>query len=192
MNKYRRHRGKRSRRTRKKVSESTATYVDLLDFTGSTSGTANTTTVQSVDFNGVHNDGETVNRKIIGVHGALAYCCQPSAGHYVAAMFALWAHPELESVPSISDFDPFQTGPQGAVTSYKGRMSPRPFGRRQFLHALQTGGTATQLFSEERYHSKSERLLRPGWSLSGLLYLKSSSTSQSVKLVANLRTTVIG
>ena len=166
-----------SRRRSRKVSESIVTYQRIVKLSVTT-GSADATSIDSGDVDDVHNmGGETVNRKIIGVRGTLSFATQPPAGDLTVAMWALWAHPAEQDVPSLDDFNPFTAGPTGSDT-YKGRPSPRPFARKYFSHILQSSGTATQHFTQFRVNSKAQRLLRPGWKLTNLLYVRSDVATQ--------------
>jgi len=163
--------GRKRRYRSKGPAPSTATYTQKLILQGASTADG-ATALHTVAFEDIKNtSGETVNRKIVRVTGSLQYAANPSAGKAVWGMFALRAAPELDPWPSVADFDPFNSGPGGSDTAYKGRPSPRPFARRNFIHFVQTGGSATQLFEQFMLRSKAERLLRPGWQLSAGLYV---------------------
>lgn len=186
---------RRKRRSRRRAAPGTSmvTYQQIVDL-DSRPPTAGTTQLVTQELSQVANlEGETVNRKILRIAGDLAFATQPTAGHYVVAMFAMWAHPKLEDFPTVGAFDPFATGPAGAGTgTYEGRPSPRPFGRRMLVHTLQAGGAATQLFRDMRYSTKAERLLRPGWVLSAGLWVRSSQAGPVVKVSGLISVTVAG
>lgn len=184
----RRHRFRR----RDTPSVSSVTYSQVLQMSLQTTQ-ANQTVSTIQDVSNVSNtSGETVNRKILRVTGNLAFAAQPSAGSTIVTMFALWAHPIATDPEILTDFDPF--GGEGpGKPGFEGRPLPRPFGRRLFAHTLQPGGTATQIFEELRYHTKAERLLRPGWKLSAGLWCRcATSGSHQTQIGGGLRVVVAG
>lgn len=168
-----RRRGRRRRRRRSAPSVSIVTYQRFVDIQVA-AGTANQTAMESISIPDVANmSGESVNRKILRATGTLAGSVHIAGNQGAAAMFALLAHPDLEDIPPVSDFDPFDDGPDGSNT-YKGRPSPRPFGRKYFAFANVTGASTATFQEEFRYRTRAQRLLRPGWKLSGLLYVRSN------------------
>lgn len=135
--------------------------------------------------------GETVNRKILRVSGTLAASSTLAGNTGIAAMFALLAHPKLEDIPSVADFDPFDDGPDGSNT-YEGRPSPRPFGRKYFAFANVSGAPQATYQEEFRYRTKAQRLLRPGWELHSLLYVRVNSGTPTFRLNGVISASVAG
>ena len=193
MAKRRRSRFRRRRR-HERPSVSMVTYTRVID-QSFTAAASNATGLTAFDIPDVSNDsGETVNRKIVGISGMLMMAAACGQNQHAVAMFAHRAAPELDSWPATSDWDPFNDGPDGS-DSYKGRPSPRPFGRRlQVVTVPDTALSAStaQIVQEaHRYHSKSERLLRPGWKLQAGIYVR-GSTGVKVRVTGVLRYAVAG
>ena len=178
----RKMRRRRRSRRRKTVSTSVATYQRVVSIKMETGSNTSDTHTASQTLTGIDNlGGETVNRKIVGVSGTLAYAVQPSQDDQVVAMFALWAHPKVEDWYGSADWDPFDSGPDGS-TSYEGRPTPRPFARRYFAHVIQSGGTSTQILQQHTIRSRAQRLLRPGWILTAGLWVRSTEAAKDVRV----------
>lgn len=197
------HRRRRTRRFRhrrgsKRPSVSIATYSRLINLTATGSGLSNGNTVLAHEVvNDVENKtGETVNRKLLSISGELMFAAKIAAGETAVCMFAHLAHPAIHGMgdtPLTGDdsWDPFNDGPDGS-TSYGGRLSPRPFGRRNFvLAAPPTGGEAEVVMNQHVYRTRAKRLLRPGWECSRGIYVRASS-GVSVRLSGILRYSVAG
>ena len=182
----RRRSGRRSRRTRPSVS--VAGYTRLVDLSASTAASQATTLVTTDVADVATPSTETVNRKILRVSGQAMFTAALAANQFAVAQFCLWAHPEHESWPSVSDYDPFTEGP--GETAFEGMLSPRTFCRRTFVLAVAASGSAQTIESAHMIRSKAERLLRPGWKLSAGLYVAGSAASLSVRHVSLLRTVV--
>lgn len=186
-------RRRRHSRRRESPSTSIVTQTSLVDLSVSNPNT-DETYLETQSLGQVENEsGETVNRKILRVVGELMFTSNLPANQLAVAMFALRASPSLDPWPAVSDFDPFDSGPDGSA-SYKGRPSPRPFGRRNFALVTPAGSGVVQTIENAfRYHSRAERLLRPGWRLQAGLYVRvRTSGNVHVRIGGILRTTIAG
>jgi len=174
-------------------SVSIATYQQFIQLVATTGGT-NVTVMTDNIFPNVENEGgETTNRKILRVSGSLCFAASMPADRALGALFCLRAAPELDAWPTVADFDPFNSGPTDNPGAYKGRMSPRPFGRRMFALATPAGGGVTEVITQQfRYSTKAERLLRPGWRLDMGLYVRGSNPGMEVKVAGSLSVVVAG
>jgi len=187
---YRRRRGSSRRAPRPSVSMATYPQVVALEATGIADSA---TVVTSLALPDVENTGgETENRKVIRVVGTLMFAAGLAANQHAYAMFALWAHPKLESFPTVTEFDPFNPGPAKGATTYEGRPSPRPFGRKYFsLLTPESLGSVETISEAFRYHTKAQRLLRPGWILSAGLWI-AATTGVKARVGGILQPTVAG
>lgn len=182
-----RRRGRHRRRTAPSVSIVTQQSIIDLTVTGTN---LQTTQLSTGDF-GVSTPGsETVNRKVLGVRGDLVFSMAAAAGKAGLAMFALWAHPDIEDWPTVAQFDPWSDDDQPGESAFEGRMHPRPYGRRIMALATPSSGVAETVIRDERYRTKAERLLRPGWKLSYGLWVRSEGVQ--VRVFGGLRATVAG
>lgn len=167
----RRHRGRRRRRTAPSVS--VAGYTRVLDL-AKAAPASDATDLVTVDYPDVVNlSGETVNRKILGVHGMGIFTAALAAGNYALAQFCLWAHPKHEEWPDVADYDPFNDGP--GESGFEGMLAPRTFCRRTMVLASPASGTAETITQDHTIKTRAERLLRPGWILSAGLYVRGTS-----------------
>lgn len=187
MARKRTHRRRRRRRLR--PAESIAGYTRFLDIKSTTSsGTG--TDLQTVTFPDVMTPGDhTENRKIVRVAGQAFFTANLAADKVCASQFCLWAHPEQEAWPSVSDYDPFNDGP--GQSAFEGMLAPRAFCRRTLVLSTPSSGVAQTVSNEHMIRSKAERLLRPGWILSAGLYTRADS-GVSVRFTALLRAVVAG
>lgn len=195
MARKRTHHRRGSRRRHMAPSVSMVTYTRIVDL--SVNGPSNdATAVATADITDVTNtSGETVNRKIVGIHGSAVLHCGLAANQHVAAMICFRAAPTLSDFPSIVEWDPFNDGPREGTdpTGYEGRPSPRPFARRNFVLATSSHtASTTELVTEQHaFRSRAERLLRPGWKLQAGLYVRASQ-SVNVRWYGLLRFSVAG
>ena len=186
----RRRRHRRRSRHRTAPSASVVGYTRLLDLKAQADTTGAATVMTSADFPDVQNtSGETVNRKILRVHGQAFFSAALSADEFAVAQFALWAHPKHLGVPTVAEYDPFKDGP--GDPAFEGLPVKRPFGRRTFVLNTPGSGVASTISSEHTYMTKAERLLRPGWVLSGVLYVVGSA-NVNMRWTALLRAVVSG
>lgn len=185
------HRGRRRHRRRRVApSVSIAGYTRRLQLDATAPSPDLKTGLVTLDVPDVETPPEeTVNRKILSVHGQAFFSASLSAQQNVCAQFCLWAHPSHETWPGVDKFDPFQQGPGEA--GFEGMLAPRPFCRRTFILAVPQSGEAQTISSQHTIRSKAERLLRPGWKLTAGLYL-SGSAGVSVSHQSLLRVTVAG
>ena len=189
----RRKRYHKRRRMRDAPSTSIVTQTSLVDLSVS-NPTNDTTELETARMGQVENQsGETVNRKILRIVGELMFTANLPANSLALALFALRAAPKDDPWPSVSAFDPWDSGPDGS-TSYGGRPSPRPFGRRNFALVTPAGSGVVQTIEQAvRYHSRAERLLRPGWDLHCGLYVRvRTSANVHVRIGGALRATIAG
>lgn len=179
---------RRKRRT-SRPSVSTATYTRIIDL-GVTPSDEETRLV-TVAIPEVSNlEGETVNRKLVAVRGQGIFTAQLATNKATAALFGLRAHAVSDDIPGPDVWDPFDDGPPVSSGSYTGRPSPRPFGRRSIVLATPPGGDAQTISESHGYMTKAERLLRPGWQVSGHLWVRGNGIA--VRYWAVLRFTVEG
>lgn len=185
---HRRGRGRRRHR-RTAPSVSIAGYTRPIDLSVAAPA-SNATALVTADVADVVTPGEeTVNRKILRVGGQGFFASALAAGQIAMAQFCLWAHPEQEDWPAVTDYDPFNDGP--GESHYAGMLAPRPFCRRTMVLAIPGSGQAQTISEQHMISSKAERLLRPGWVLSAGLYVRGTS-GVAVRFAALLRTVVAG
>jgi len=166
-----RGRGRHRRSVRPSVAIAGYTRPISLTATAAAATVLVTTRVGDVENYQPSDGGETVNRKLIRVGGQAMFAASLAAGKLIMAQFCLWAHPEQESWPAVTDFDPFNDGP--GDRGFSGMLAPRSFCRRTFVMSTPAAGGVTETIqSQHMIRSKAERLLRPGWILSAGLYVR--------------------
>ena len=181
------HRGRRRRREAPSVSIVTQQVLVDLNVTGTD---LQTTKLVTADFGVEAPATETVNRKVLRVTGDLCMSVAAAAGKGSLCMFALWAHPDIEDWPTVAQFDPWSEADQPGQSGFEGRPHPRPYGRRIMALATPSSGVAETVIRDERYRTKAERLLRPGWKLSMGLWVRSEGVA--VRVFGGLRATIAG
>lgn len=179
-----RRRHHRSRRHRRMPSVSSATYTELVKLDPATNA-RDTTVLATQKWSEIQNL-ETQNRKLLGVAGT--FSVQSAAEG--AVLVCHYAHPEVDGIPAVSDWDPFETGPTGAAGAYTGRPSPRPFGRRTFV--VGTGASNNVEIVNHIYRVRSQRLIRPGWNLTTAVYVRDFGANAAVSVRGVLKATVAG
>lgn len=190
MTRHRRRSRTRRKRRRTAPSVSIAGYTRRLQLDITAPSPDLTTGLVTVDVPDVLTPSEeTVNRKILSVTGEAFFSCNLDAQQNVAAQWCLWAHPEHEAWPAVTDYDPFKQGP--GQDTFKGMLAPRTFSRRTFVQAVPNGGSAQTISSQHMIRSRAERLLRPGWKLTAGLYV-SGSNGVAVSHISLLRVVVAG
>ena len=179
---YRRRKGRRRNRNRYRVSVArNNVYVAVnADFTAGSATTLASAVVDEV----ANVSGETQNRKIARVRGSLDISALVGASQGADIIFMWLAWPKNLELPTIAEYDPFSntTGVPGNP-AYQGGVSA-PFGIRRLAFGLPAGASAAVLGEPQRYASRGNRLLKPGFELRYALYAKRTGNADVAGRIA--------